>query len=272
MTLVSSSFAATNSRVPMGLPRTTSPCCATGRLQSPRQHDEPSSSAKAHRHAAYWASWADTVGALREFHPQVLANLLRPIPMLGEAAAMPPSTRQAEYAAEWLRSQGFAAPTWASLLDGAAPPHGADADGGGPVAMQKGWQRCAGAAVEKSAREMFFSNLDSASRALLLSQCGPGASSCSPTLGCLDCRPGAPGQLSRKGGVGNKKKPRHKGENARRATKTVRDQCQHDEKEVSACCDGRGSNRCHHLNSVRQEPVGCGTHPVSTTLCSWYLS
>ena len=89
---------------------------------------------------------------------------------------MPPSTRQAEYAAEWLRSQGFAAPTWASLLDGAAMLHGADADDGGPVAMHKGWQRCAGAAVEKRALEMFFSNLDSASRALLLSQCGPGAS------------------------------------------------------------------------------------------------
>ena len=128
-------------------------------------------SAKAHRHAAYWASWADTVGALREFHPQ----------MLGEAAAMPPSTRQAAYAADWLRSQGFAAPTWASLLDGAAPPHGADADEGGPVAMQKGWQRCAGAAVEKRALEMFFSDLDSASRAQLLSQCGPGAS-CAMTV------------------------------------------------------------------------------------------
>ena len=42
--------------------------------------------------------------------------------------------------------------------------------------MHKGWQRCAGAAAETRALEIFFSDLDSASRALLLSQCGPGAS------------------------------------------------------------------------------------------------
>ena len=36
------------------------------------------SSAREHRQAAYWASWADTVGALRKCHPGTLANLMRP--------------------------------------------------------------------------------------------------------------------------------------------------------------------------------------------------
>ena len=42
-------------------------------------------------------------------NPQAMADLLRP--MLGEAFAMPPSTREAECAAAWLCLQGFEAPT-----------------------------------------------------------------------------------------------------------------------------------------------------------------
>ena len=38
-----------------------------------------------------------------------------------------------------------------------------------------GWQRSAGAAVDKRAFEMLFADLDTASRALLLSQSGEGA-------------------------------------------------------------------------------------------------
>ena len=55
------------------------------------------------------------------------------------------------------------------------------ADSVGPPATRKGWQRCAGAAVEKRALELLFSDLDPASRALLLSQSGPGAS-CAMTV------------------------------------------------------------------------------------------
>ena len=46
LALISSSFAATNSRAPTdcpGRPVPACPCCATSKLQSPRQHDEPSS-------------------------------------------------------------------------------------------------------------------------------------------------------------------------------------------------------------------------------------
>ena len=39
-----------------------------------------------------------------------------------------------------------------------------------------GWQKLAGAAVDKRALEMLFADLDNASRALLLSQSGEGAS------------------------------------------------------------------------------------------------
>ena len=90
-------------------------------------------------------------------------------------------TREAECAVAWLRLHGFEAPSWTSLLDGAAPSHAAEADSVGPPTTRKGWQRCAGAAVEKRALELFFSDLDPAFRALLLSQSGPGAS-CAMTV------------------------------------------------------------------------------------------
>ncbi|CAE7526012.1 unnamed protein product, partial [Symbiodinium microadriaticum] len=81
------------------------------------------SSAREHRQAAYWASWADTVGALRKCHPGTLANLMRPFTDLA-LPGTPPSAREAEQAAQSLRLRGFQAPSWASLLggtDGANP-------------------------------------------------------------------------------------------------------------------------------------------------------
>ena len=92
------------------------------------------SSASEHRHAAYWASWADVIGALRECHPGTLANLVRPftIPSLTRRPARQrPSTP--------LR----------------------------PLKVRRGWQRSAGAAVDKRVFEVLFADLDSASRALL---------------------------------------------------------------------------------------------------------
>ncbi|CAE7941576.1 unnamed protein product, partial [Symbiodinium sp. KB8] len=75
------------------------------------------SSAREHRQAAYWAPWADTVGALRKCHPGTLANLMRPFTDLA-LPGTPPSAREAEQAAQSLRLRGFQAPSWASLLDG----------------------------------------------------------------------------------------------------------------------------------------------------------
>ena len=73
----------------------------------------------------YWSSWANTVRALREHQPGVLAALLRPL-LDTTASGTFPSTRAAEQAARFLRSEGFSTPTWARLLeeDAAAPaPH-----------------------------------------------------------------------------------------------------------------------------------------------------
>ena len=125
-------------------------------------------SAVAHRQAAYWVSWADTVGALQAHHPD---ELLRHF--LGrEVQARPPSVEAAEQA---LRMQGCRVPTWESLLrEGASPP---PSEGeGAEDTSRRGWQKLAGAAVDKHALEMLFADLDNASRALLLSQSGEGAS------------------------------------------------------------------------------------------------
>ena len=132
------------------------------------------SPAREHRHAAYWASWADTVTALQECHPGTLAALMRPLLDVA-AAGVPPSVMEAEHAAQCLRSQGYNAPTWAALLEGTVPPNLED-DAGPSAPTRRGWQQSAGAAVDKRALEMLFSDLDSASRALLLSQSGEGAS------------------------------------------------------------------------------------------------
>ena len=73
-------------------------------------------SAVQERHAAYWASWADTLRALGHHHPGTLADLVRPL-LDVSAANTPPSARAAEQAAQHLRSQGFDARPWASLLE-----------------------------------------------------------------------------------------------------------------------------------------------------------
>ena len=130
-------------------------------------------SAAAHRHAAYWASWADTAVALREHHPGTLAELMRPM-LAEEAPDVAPSAREAQQAAGQLRSLGLDVPTWAVLCEG-APPRAHPAQAAGPPA-RKGWQRYASASVDQRAFETLFSDLDPASRALLLSQGGDGAS------------------------------------------------------------------------------------------------
>ena len=114
------------------------------------------------------------IGALRESHPGTLANLVQPFTDLS-VPNTPPSAREAEHAAESLRLQGFQTPTWAALVDGAeAGPFAGDDDPSPKV--RRGWQRSAGAAVDKRVFEVLFAELDSASRALLLSQSGAGAS------------------------------------------------------------------------------------------------
>ena len=129
-------------------------------------------SAERQRYAAYWASWADTLQVLRDRQPGVLAELVRPL-LDVEAAGTPASTRAAAQAAEYLRAQGFRAPSWATLLesDFEAPPGRREPGIGRP-----GWQHAATTATDKRVLETLFSDLDPASRALLLSQSGDAAS------------------------------------------------------------------------------------------------
>ena len=114
--------------------------------------------------------WADTLPALGAHHPGTLADLVRPL-LDVSAANMPPSARAAEQAAQHLRSQGFDAPPWASLLerDEAAAASRSQWEGGH---SRPGWQHAAGASLHTRAPETLFADLDPASRALLLSQGG----------------------------------------------------------------------------------------------------
>ena len=97
------------------------------------------------------------------------------MPELQSANGTPPSTRAAEQAARFLRSEGFSAPTWARLLeeDTAAPAPRTTRSAPG---ARPGWQRAASKALDKRALEMLFNDIDPTSRALLLSQAGDAAS------------------------------------------------------------------------------------------------
>ena len=76
-------------------------------------------------------------------------------------------------------------PTRESLLrEEASPP---PSEGEGEDTSRRGWQKLAGAAVDKRALEMLFADLDNASWALLLSQSGEGASCVLTTVpSCLE--------------------------------------------------------------------------------------
>eukprot|EP00439_Symbiodinium_sp_Y106_P065510 s1439_g10.t1 len=120
--------------------------------------------------------FSNTARALRQLQPGVLATLLRPLD--ATASGTPPSTRAAEQAARFLRSEGFPAPNWAKLLeeDAAAP---ADLTTRPAPGERPGGQRTASKALHKRALETLFTELDPTSRALL-SQ-GGDAASCAPT-------------------------------------------------------------------------------------------
>ena len=127
-------------------------------------------SAAASRAAAYWASWADAMPVIGERHPRVLARMLMGLADPRSASAAP-STRAAAQAEAALRLAGFHAPPWTALADGLAT---GEASHFGDAA--RGWQQAACASLDQRALETLLSDLDGASRALLLSQAGPGGS------------------------------------------------------------------------------------------------
>ena len=86
-------------------------------------------------------------------------------------ASAAPSTRAAAQAEAALRLAGFHAPPWTALADGLATGEASHFDD-----AARGWQQAACASLDQRALETLLSDLDGASRALLLSQAGPGGS------------------------------------------------------------------------------------------------
>ena len=113
------------------------------------------------RFAAHWASWADCLPVIRARLPALGADLLA---ALNEGGGGLPCVAQA---ASTLPPD-FHRPTWQGLWDGAAP-------GQGSGDFLRGWQKEATLLTDEAARDTLFSDLDLASRALLLSQAGPQA-------------------------------------------------------------------------------------------------
>ena len=118
--------------------------------------------------AAYWASWADCLPAIRARAPAVAARLLQNLQAEGPEAAAPLAA--AQQAATYLRGQGYGVPDWGSTQVEAQAS--VEREFGEPL---RGWQQLAAAAGDERALELHLSHLDAASRALLLSQAGPHA-------------------------------------------------------------------------------------------------
>ena len=133
--------------------------------------------ATASRAAAHWASWADSLPVIGARHPHLLASIL---PALEGGASEWPSVTAANLATVALTHLGFRPPSWLALVEGARPPLTSQQRIYGDVA--RGWQRAATAPVDRESLETLFSELTPASRALLLSQAGPGGSTVLTTL------------------------------------------------------------------------------------------
>ena len=128
-------------------------------------------SAVRHRHAAYWASWADTLPAIHARWPAVADHLGQLL--TGESRAQPPSVQAAVAAGATLRRAGFAPPPWGLLITGSPPPPTpSHPPRGDPL---RGWQRAAGAALDQEDFAALFTTIPEPERALLLSQAGPHA-------------------------------------------------------------------------------------------------
>ncbi len=121
------------------------------------------------RFAAYWGSWADSLPVLRSRLPGLSGQLLASL----TADAPPhrtPCVQEVCIAADVLRQAGFQPPAWDRLAAGLRPQQLTERELGDPL---RGWQREASTARDKQEFLTLFSNLDTASRALLLSQADP---------------------------------------------------------------------------------------------------
>ena len=123
----------------------------------------------ADRHAAYWASWMDTLPVIHTRAPGIAARLLALL--RDPSAGHVPSLTAAVQAAAYLSTQGFEAPGWGEALEDHADPTDREDE---PGSFLRGWHRAARACDER-ALETHLPELSPASRALLLSQAGPHA-------------------------------------------------------------------------------------------------
>ena len=134
-------------------------------------------SAETPRIAAHLASWADTLPTLRGRHLVVVDGLLsQAASQRRGAGGLLPCVAAALSSQSCLQRAGFDAPTWHQLIESTRSEEPAVHNFGDPL---RGWQRAAWAAtasLDAAACESLLSDLDPASRALLLSQAGLGCS------------------------------------------------------------------------------------------------
>ena len=129
-------------------------------------------SASRTRTPAFWASWADCLGMIRQRHPDVAAQLVRQL----EGHPHTPSLEAAASAARSLRGvQGFEPPSWEALTHGVRPAP-RQPDEFEPGCERSGWQHEVALRVEERYRDGdLFTRLNDASKALMRSQGGVGS-------------------------------------------------------------------------------------------------
>ena len=120
------------------------------------------------RHAAYWASWMDTLPVIQVRVPSAADRLLAAL--RDDRAARLPSLLAATQAAACLTTQGYAVPAWNEALPDLPGLHSRHDE---PADFLRGWQRRASHACDERALETHLADLSPASRVLLLSQAGP---------------------------------------------------------------------------------------------------
>ena len=127
-------------------------------------------SAAAHAPAAYFASWADSLRAIRTRESVFCEDLLQQL-------AGPACNRRClawlQGATVVLTNHGLSVPVWGELVT--EPPAEAEADPAlhEPADLARGWQRAASKVVDDALLADLTSALDEASTALLHSQAGP---------------------------------------------------------------------------------------------------
>ena len=122
--------------------------------------------------AAFWASWADALPVLQARTPALAERLARELD--AGPSSVVDSAWHATAAAAQLREEGCAClPQWSALLSGAASGTAAEDEPPERGDWLKGWQRTVAAPRDQTEQEGLYHDIDSPSRALLLSQAGP---------------------------------------------------------------------------------------------------